>query len=102
MSKQNKKDRRFKNPDFRRRVNVPAPETDEIRSRLISILTPGMFSPLRLLSQRERLRERVLTLPTMTALMLSIIWRQIGSLGEALRLVTEEGMLWAHPERISK
>jgi len=61
-----------------------------------------MFSPLRLLSQRERLRERVLTLPTMTALMLSIIWRQIGSLGEALRLVTEEGMLWAQPERISK
>jgi hypothetical protein len=102
MSKQNKKDRRFKNPDFRRRVNVPAPEADEIRSRLISILTPGMFSPLRLLSQRERLRERVLTLPTMTALMLSIIWRQIGSLGEALRLATEEGMLWAQPERISK
>jgi len=61
-----------------------------------------MFSPLRLLSQKERLRERVLTLPTMTALMMSIIWRQIGSLGEALRLVTEEGMLWAQPEKISK
>jgi hypothetical protein len=53
-------------------------------------------------SQKQRLRERILTLPTMAALMLSIVWRQIPSLSEALRLIADKGMLWAGPEHISK
>jgi hypothetical protein len=33
------------------------------------------------------LRERILTLPVMMALVLSMIWRQIGSVGALVRVV---------------
>lgn len=38
------------------------------------------------------LRQRVLTLPVMTAIVLSMVWRQIPSLSELLRVVEREGM----------
>ena len=44
------------------------------------------------------LRERILTLPVMMALVLSLIWRQIGSVQELTRVVHEESLLWAEPQ----
>ena len=48
------------------------------------------------------LRERVLTLPVMVALVLSMIWRQIGSVATLLRLLNEEGFLWTSPVQVSE
>jgi hypothetical protein len=48
------------------------------------------------------LRERVLTLPVMVALVLSMIWRQIGSVATLLRLLTKEGFLWTAPVQVSE
>jgi hypothetical protein len=38
--------------------------------------------------------ERVLTLPVMVAFVLSLIWRHLGSVREAARVLRLEGFLW--------
>ncbi len=43
MSKSRKKQR---NPDFRHRVSVAAPASEEIESRLFEIISPGTFANL--------------------------------------------------------
>jgi hypothetical protein len=48
------------------------------------------------------LRDRTLTLPVMAALVLSLIWRQFGSVSELARALTTEGLLWVGPETISQ
>jgi hypothetical protein len=44
------------------------------------------------------LRERTLTLPVMVALVLSMIWRQIGSIFDLTRIVQQETLLWVKPK----
>jgi hypothetical protein len=48
------------------------------------------------------LRERVLSLPVMVALVLSMIWRQVGSVSTLVRLLHHEGLLWTAPVRVSQ
>jgi hypothetical protein len=48
------------------------------------------------------LRERLLTLPGMMALVLSLIWRQVSGVSELLRIVREEVVLWQPPVRVSQ
>ena len=43
------------------------------------------------------LRERILTLPVMMALVLSMLWRQLGSASELVRVVQTEALLWTAP-----
>jgi len=43
------------------------------------------------------LRDRLLNLPTMLALVLAMVWRQIGSVCELVRLLSHEGLLWTEP-----
>jgi Transposase DDE domain len=87
------------NPDFRERTNFPLPPVEEIERRLRQVLTPGTFAT-RLLKKKTdhngkliKLRDRILTLPVMAVLVVSLVWRQIPSLSEALRVVAREG-LW--------
>jgi hypothetical protein len=51
---------------------------------------------------RMGLRARVLTLPVMVALLLMIVWRQIPSVGEVVRLLAKEGLLWTGPLVVSQ
>lgn len=90
------------NPDLRRRMNAPAPQLEEIQQRLRSLLTPAMFAPLRMKMKTMGFRERLLTLPVMTALVLGLIYRQLPSLSELLRTLRLEGMLELRPQKISK
>jgi hypothetical protein len=48
------------------------------------------------------LRERLLTLPVMVAFLLSLIWRHLGSVSEAVRVLQEEGLLWTGPLPVSQ
>jgi hypothetical protein len=95
--------RKNRNPDFRARVSLPAPPVEEIADELKRMLTPRMFAPLR---QGARivgeLRDRVLTLPAMTAIVVSLVWRQVNSLSEMLRILEREGALWLEPTKVSK
>jgi hypothetical protein len=45
------------------------------------------------------LRARVLTLPVMMALVLSLLWQQTGSVNELVRLIHQECILWVPPIR---
>jgi hypothetical protein len=79
--------------DRSKRPNV-APPDERIEQRMTELLVPAIEA------QESRykelgLRNRTLTLSVMVAIVISIIWRQIGSGGtEAARLLTLEGLLW--------
>jgi hypothetical protein len=47
------------------------------------------------------LRQRVLSLPVLVALVLSRIWRQIGSVRTLVQVLRHEGLLWTSPLRVS-
>lgn len=81
------------NPDLRARHNFPLPPVEEIERRLRAVLTPGSFAARRIDASPLKLRDRILTLPVMAALVVSLVWRQMPSLSEALRVIAREG-LW--------
>ena len=48
------------------------------------------------------MRDRLLNLPVMVALIISLVYRQIAGLSEAVRVLKEEGLLWVEPIEVSK
>ncbi|MEH1977271.1 MAG: IS4 family transposase [Nostoc sp.] len=100
MSKPRKKQG---NPDFRHRVTSPAPSSQEIESRLFELISPGTFANLKEVKDKERsLRDRVLTLPVMAAIVLSLVYRQIQHLTDVLRCLEVEGLLWVKAMSVSR
>ena len=82
MPKSNKREIRLQHADLRRRSTVPMPEVAEIRQALMSQLTPAMFAQARAGHSHLNLRDRLLNLPAMCAIVLSLVWRQIPSVAE--------------------
>jgi hypothetical protein len=76
----------------------PAPAVAARLSELIQPATWAQVATFRTLG----LRERVLTLPIMVAFVLSLIWRQLGSVTEAVRTLNLHGVLWAPPTSVSQ
>ncbi|MHC5819538.1 MAG: hypothetical protein ACYT04_27585, partial [Nostoc sp.] len=56
---------------------------EQIEKELFSLLLPTSFKPLRFCSVKDdqKLRERILTLPVMMAVVLSLVYRQSVFLG---------------------
>jgi hypothetical protein len=50
----------------------------------------------------KKLRDRLLTLPVMMAVVLSLVYRRIPGLSEVLRVLEQEGLLWVEPLKVSK
>jgi Transposase DDE domain len=48
------------------------------------------------------LRDRVLTLPVMAAIVLSLVYRRMSGLSEALRVLEQEGLMWVEAQLVSK
>lgn len=92
---------KLSNPDFRARSHFPLPPVKAIETRLREILPSRSDKVPRLILRPglppKRLRERVLTLPLMAVLMVSLVWRQLPSLTEALRVLALEGLWDAAP-----
>lgn len=99
-SKKKKRPLKGKNADFRRRANFPAPAVEEIEKELVRMLTPAVFKPQKV--EGKKLRERILTLPVMCAVVISMVWRVIPSLSELLRVLAKEGLLWVGKIEVSK
>lgn len=78
---------------------VPPPQ--QIEQALNDVIDPLTFSLVNVY-QNMGLRARTLTLPVMLAFVLSLIWRQIGSVREAVRVLNEQGMLWQPPLKITQ
>ena len=95
--------RKTGNPDLRRKTNQPGVEIPEITKKIFELLEPTMFTPLKYLqgNHEKIMRDRLLSLPVMVALMVSIVY-QIAGLSEAVRVLKEEGLLWVEPLKVTK
>jgi len=81
----------------RSKRQLSTPTDEEMSARVMELVHPATLGQVNYFHQLG-LRERVLTLPVMMALVLSMIWRQIGSVGELTRVVQREALLWAKPQ----
>ena len=100
--------RHHANPDFRHRVPVPVPAVAEVEQQLWALLSPSLLAP-RLVERRDphnpqrliRLRARLLTLPVVVAIIVSLVWRRLAAVAEVQRVLAREGLLWVQPLQVS-
>lgn len=85
------------------RVHRPnsVPLDQQVSEQLTQILHPATLNQLAHF-RALHLRARSLTLPVMVAVVLTMIWRQIGSVCELTRLLHTEGFLWCSPVPVSQ
>jgi hypothetical protein len=82
-----------RNADHVRRRNVPSIDNEEVESRLKALLTPVVWQQVAYYRQLG-LRDRILNLPLMVALVLTLLWRQVPSVHELTRSLAREDLLW--------
>lgn len=80
----------------RSKRTLSAATDEQMAAQIMELVHPATLAQVNHFHQLG-LRERILTLPVMMALVLSLIWRQIGSVCELTRLVQSEALLWAQP-----
>lgn len=86
--------------DRSKRPNV-APPDEQVAERLTEIIHPLTLTQVAHFHDLG-LRERTLNLPVMVALVLSMVWRQIGAVSELAKMLRDEGLLWAEPRKVSQ
>ncbi len=85
-----------------RSKRVPtAPPASAVEARLTALIHPLTLGPVAHYHALG-LRQRVLSLPVMVALVLSMIWRQVGSASTLVRLLRHEGLLWTAPVQVGQ
>ena len=80
---------------------LSAPPDEQITARLGELVLPATLAQVAHFYELG-LRERVLTLPIMVGLVLSLIWRQVGEVGPLIRLIRTESQLWVTPRRLTQ
>ena len=94
--------------EFRHRSQIPMPAGEEGEQRWTDLLSPSFLAP----RQRERrdprqpqriirMRQRLLTLPVMVAIIVSLVWRRVPSIAEVQKVLTREGWLGMAPLQVS-
>src|SRR5919109_99232 len=94
--------------EFRHRSQLPLPAVEDVEQRLLEVLSPSLLAP-RQLERRDprqpqrliRMRQRLLTLPVMVALIVSLVWRRVPSVAEVQKVLTREGLLGMAPLQVS-
>src|SRR5882672_3782868 len=81
--------------EFRHRSQIPMPAVEEVEQRLLERRDPR--PPHRLI----RMRQRLLTLPVMVAIMVSLVWRRVPSIAEVQKVLACEGLFGRAPLRVS-
>ena len=82
------------------RPNTAAPD-DVTEARLREIVHPATLNQVAHVHDLG-LRARTLNLPVMMAFVLSLIWRQLGSVTEAVRTLNREGLRWVDERKVSQ
>src|SRR5256885_16642270 len=90
--------------EFRHRSQIPMPAVEEVEQRLLEVLSPSLLAP-RQLERRDprqpqrliRMRQRLLTLPVIVAIMVSLVWRRGPSAAEGEKGLAREGLLGRAP-----
>lgn len=97
--------RRSRPPELRRDHarprTAPAPACPAVDARLTEVVSPVAFG-LGDEYRQQGLRARILTLPVMVAVVLSMIWRQVPSVSELVRTLEREGLLWVPKRTVSQ
>src|SRR5918998_5373478 len=78
-----------------------APLDEQVSQHLTQIIHPATLAQVAHFHQLG-LRERLLGLPVMVAVVLTLLWRQVPSVGELVRLLRCEGFLWCSPVQVSQ
>lgn len=94
--------------EFRHRSPIPMPAVEEVEQRLVALRSPSLLAP-RQMERRDprqpqrviRLRQRLLTLPVIVALVVSLVWRRRPAVAEVQRGLAREGLLGVAPVRVS-
>lgn len=81
--------------DRSKRLSSELPD-EQVVQRLHEIVHPATLAQIAVY-EALGLRARILTLPVMMALVLSLLWQQIGSINELVRVVHEACVLWVPP-----
>src|SRR2546429_3214920 len=103
-----KQSRHRSHADFRHRSQIPLPAVEEVEQRLMDVLSPSLLAP-RQLERRDphqphrliRMRQRILTLPVMVAIIVSLVWRRVPSLAEMQKGLGREGLFGGAPLQVS-
>lgn len=85
----------------RSKRTTAAPTPQQMQERLLEIVHPATLAQVNYFYDLG-LRERSLGLFVMLALVLEMIWRQIGSISELTRIIQREAVLWATPRQVSQ
>ena len=75
---------------------MPSVDNEAVESRLKALLTPVIWQQVAYYRQLG-LRDRILNLPLMVALVLTLLWRQVPSVHELTRLLARETCCGAKP-----
>ena len=94
--------------DFRRRSQIPMPAVEEVEQQLTALLSPSLLAP-RQFERRDprqpqrliRMRQRLLTLPVMVAMVVSLVWRRVPAVAEVQKVLAQEGLLRTPPLQVS-
>ena len=93
--------RTHRNPDHIQRHNRPSPDNEEIANQLSALLTPAIFAQEAYYRQLG-LRDRLLNLALMVAVVLTLLWRQVPGVQELNRLLAREDLLWCRATKVSQ
>ena len=83
-------------------MHPPSAEVAEITAHLREQLTAATFAKAREGHTHLKLRDRILNLPVMCAIVLSMVSRQFPSLSVVLRELKLKGLLWVESTTVSK
>jgi len=94
--------------ECRHRSQVPMPAVEAVEQRLLDVLSPALLAP-RQLERRDprqpqrliRRRQRLLTLPVIVAVMVSVVWRRVPSIAEVQQVLAREGLMGMAPLQVS-
>lgn len=90
-----------RNPDHVRRVNVPGLQDETLQKQFEELLSPAIYAQSAFYRSLN-LRDRILNLPLMIAAILAMLWRQIPSVCELTKTLNREGALWMRPAKVSQ
>lgn len=93
--------RKNRNPDHVKRHNTPTINNEVISQQLEALLTPAIDAQQKYYKQLG-LRNRIINLSLMVAVVLTLLWRQVPSVQELTRLLAREDLLWCRVTKIAQ
>lgn len=72
-----------------------------VEARLTELISPASYA-LTNHYHNLGLRWRIVNLPVMVALILTMIWRQVSSVTTLVQMISRETLLWAPPTQVSQ